>query len=215
MISQNTRRGFRFVRKVAALIPLSLAVACGGEVVRAGSDDGLEGGPDGSGDAKASGPVPLNHRPNDSQCQTPAAPGNCSWSGMPPEPMCTKDSACTTGNDGRCISNGLIAGCHCTYDTCASDNDCPAGELCACHGSPYTFAAGNTCVPGNCRVDSDCGAHGYCSPTTSFGHCGRLTGYYCHTSSDQCVDDSDCPSGPCAWSATGGRWECLTVAPCG
>lgn len=69
------------------------------------------------------------------------------------------------------------------------------------------------CMPGNCRVDSDCeSGGGYCSPSQNAGlfvcsdgcsgTCGGgLTGYYCHTAADECVNDCDCaglapPSGP-------------------
>jgi Cys-rich repeat protein len=75
---------------------------------------------------------------------------------------------------------------------------------------------GNTCMPGNCRVDSDCGAGGYCSPSRGSNGCGYVEGYYCHTRADLCVNDSDCAGGnmTCAWSATSGRWECANVEFC-
>jgi hypothetical protein len=48
--------------------------------------------------------------------------------------------------------------------------------------------------------------------------CGSLGGYYCHTSKDQCVNDTDCPvsNGPevCTYSATDGRWECSAQELC-
>lgn len=99
------------------------------------------------------------------------------------------------------------------------DTDCATGLTCACHGSPYTHGAGNTCVPGNCRVDADCGSGGYCSPSDAPMSCGALGGYYCHTAADQCIDDTDCPSsqGPqvCAYSTSTGRWECQMQGLCG
>jgi hypothetical protein len=96
------------------------------------------------------------------------------------------------------------------------DTDCPGGQTCACHGSSYTDGHGNTCVKGNCRVDADCGAGGYCSPSSLTALCGdSLAGYYCHTAGDLCIDDSDCPasrSSPgapgCMYSTTDSRWEC-------
>jgi hypothetical protein len=69
----------------------------------------------------------------------------------------------------------------------------------------------NFCLAGNCRVDADCGAGGYCSPT--FGSCGSffgVVGYYCHTPKDKCVDDSDCPPGDCRYDPIGGSWACGT-----
>jgi hypothetical protein len=133
--------------------------------------------------------------------------------------MCTSDSACTAGSDGRCIeSGGGIAYCTCTYDTCTGDSACPSDQTCACHGAPYAGGAGNTCVPGNCRVDGDCGAGGYCSPSYLEMSCGALAGYYCHTPKDQCVNDSDCTGsngpGVCVYTATDGRWECQMQELC-
>jgi hypothetical protein len=126
--------------------------------------------------------------------------------------MCSGDSSCTAGTNGRCVeTGGGVEYCTCTYDMCSGDSACPADETCACHGSPYTDGDGNTCVQGNCRVDSDCGANGYCSPSYDVNSCGSLAGYYCHTPEDQCVNDTDCPANGselCAYAATDGRWEC-------
>ena len=124
------------------------------------------------------------------------------------------DSDCAMGINGRCITSmGGPAYCYCTYDTCARDTDCPAGQTCGCHGTPYSAGAGSTCVPGNCRVDRDCGAAGYCSPTYMIGSCGGLGGFYCHTAMDECLDDADCMAGGmgyqlCAYSTTTTRWQC-------
>ena len=165
------------------------------------------------------GRVPLLHRPSDAACDGAPGPGHCSSSGGGGPGACTKDGDCTTGTNGRCVENvgGGARICFCSYDSCAHDTDCPTGQLCVCHGSPYT-AGGNTCTGGACRVDGDCGAGGYCSPTRG-GGCGGLTGYFCHSSADSCVDDADCPSdggGPqiCAYSATSKRWECTLQMLC-
>jgi hypothetical protein len=163
----------------------------------------------------ASTEVPTSHRPDDSQCATVPPAGDC---GNVPDGVCTGDSDCTMGTNGRCNeSTGGALFCSCQYDACAADTDCPSGQLCACHGSPYTGGDGNTCVQGNCRVDSDCGAGGYCSPSAG-GGCGGLSGYYCHTTSDTCVNDDDCSSGgpeSCQWSSTDERWECTQEDLCG
>ena len=124
------------------------------------------------------------------------------------------------GLNGRCVSDqGPVQICRCTFDVCVRDLDCHMGGPCACHGAPFNGQYGNTCVPGNCRTDSDCGAGGYCSPTRGSGNCGGLMGYYCHTAGDQCVDDQDCPSagvGPsmCAWQDGAHRWECMPQLLC-
>jgi hypothetical protein len=134
--------------------------------------------------------------------------------------MCSNDSACTAGTNGRCVeSGGGVLECSCTYDTCTGDATCPTNQTCACHGAPYTDGQGNTCVPGNCRVDADCGTGGYCSPTYNLNSCGSLGGYYCHTPQDQCINDTDCggANGPelCIYSGTDGRWECHMQELCG
>ena len=171
--------------------------------------------------------VPANHRASDAQCMQIAAAGSCSC----PDPgncpsagwECISDSGCgDAGMNGRCIPRGGPAGCFCTYDSCAGDTDCPNGQTCACHGSPYTFSAGNACVPGNCRVDADCGTGGYCSPSParpcgeggSSGYCQGV-GYYCHTPKDRCIDDADCAGSTgtgCVYSASNRSWECIMYA---
>jgi hypothetical protein len=194
-----------------------------GNIADAAVDADAEGG---------AGRVPVNHRPSDAQCSTPAPPGNCG--GPYPNPDaggCARDSDCTeAGTNGRCINRGggPAAPCFCTYDTCILDTDCPSGQTCACHGARYTDARGNTCMKGNCRVDADCGARGYCSPSSNTGICGdSLAGYYCHTAADLCIDDSDCPESSvgtsgtitvgnpgCVYSTTDSRWECIIVPVC-
>ncbi len=137
--------------------------------------------------------------------------------------MCSSDSSCTDGTNGRCVeSGGGVLYCSCTYDTCANDAACPSGQTCACHGSAYVEGQGNTCIQGNCRVDSDCdGGAGYCSPAEDTMSCGSLLGYYCHTASDQCLDDTDCgqssQGGPqvCTYSTTAHRWQCQVEGLCG
>ncbi|MGD0529973.1 MAG: hypothetical protein ABSE49_32860, partial [Polyangiaceae bacterium] len=119
-----------------------------------------------------SGAPPQNHRPNDDQCTTPAPPGQCPLLRAVPDAGgdggsrcqdaggggpgdCTMDCQCTSGIGGRCNvqpEGALI--CSCGYDSCADDSACPTGQTCACHGSAYVNG-GNTCVSGDCRVDSD------------------------------------------------------------
>lgn len=174
----------------------------------------------------SAGRVPVNHRPSDAQCSTPAPPGDCAGP-YPDGGGCASDTNCAeAGTNGRCINpgGGPAAPCFCTYDRCLGDTDCPSGQTCACHGAPYTDSVGNTCVQGNCRVDADCGAGGYCSPSSNTGICGdSLAGYYCHSAADLCIDDSDCPESSngtvgepgCVYSTTDSRWECIIVPVCG
>ncbi len=163
--------------------------------------------------------TPANHRAGDTQCAQPAPAGTCSCSGNCSDPIafsCSTDGDCAAGANGRCLTSSHVAGCYCAYDKCAGDGDCPSGQTCACKGSSYTFGASNTCVPGNCHVDTDCGAGGYCSPTPALpcdaagaDFCQGV-GYYCHTPKDQCVDDSDCGGGllGCLFDPTVGYWKC-------
>ncbi len=164
------------------------------------------------------GKVPTHHRPSDSLCQTVPAKGTCTV-GFGGLGGCTSDSACTMGTNGRCnartTGGGPVGGCTCAYDSCQHDTDCAKGELCLCHDSAY-YTGGNTCTKGGCRVDADCGAGGYCSPSRA-GGCGGVTGYYCHSAADECVDDSDC-SGKigteCDYSTSAGHFTCQTRLLC-
>jgi len=125
---------------------------------------------------------------------------------------CQSDDQCTAGTQGRCLEfHGGPAICECTYDECVHDATCPSGKTCACHGSPYAYG-GNACIQGDCRVDADCGAQGFCSPSLGPMSCGLLSGYYCHTNVDQCTDDGDCAAqggAACMFSTTSKRWECV------
>jgi hypothetical protein len=163
------------------------------------------------------------HRVNAAQCEELPAAGDCSCttaSGCPTD-ACTSDTACVdAGPNGRCISMPAV-GCGCTFDACINDSDCPIDQTCACHGSAYAYGGiGNLCVPGNCRVDADCGAAGFCSPSAE-SQCGSgadyfCLGYYCHTPKDTCTNDSDCGSGAvCAYSYGSGFWQCEPYEPPG
>jgi hypothetical protein len=65
-------------------------------------------------------------------------------------------------------------------------------------------------VPANCRLDSDCGAGGYCSP--SRGTCGTFQGFYCHTPADSCVDPTvdcaGCGQNACTYSPATAAFAC-------
>jgi len=135
--------------------------------------------------------------------------------------LCRSHADCTEGENGRCVGNGHD-GWRCTYDDCFADADCPGADgkraLCECEGLGVV-SSGNACLDVECRVDGDCGAGGYCSP--SLGACGNyfgIAGYFCHTKQDECLDDADCnPDGStsgvgyCAFMQTTGRWQCSTA----
>jgi hypothetical protein len=116
----------------------------------------------------------------------------------------------------RCVSSA------CVFDTCLRDEDCPSGGACSCRGTTRGGGGsswGNVCVPGNCRVDADCGPGWYCSPTADpgVGPFYGVAGHYCHTPDDACVDDGDCldASYYCAYSREVGHWACSNARSAG
>jgi hypothetical protein len=222
--NEASRRCLITVTSLALLAALAGAGACGGEAIS--TRDVSEAGPlrDTGGGQEAgarneSGAVsPIYHRTDDSQCATPRPPGTCPAGDAEESEVfeCTSDSECVDGGlDGRCTNSpGGPAGCDCTYNACQTDTDCKTGELCVCHDSAYSYG-GNACMPGNCRVDSDCGKDGYCSPSRGMNDCSYVAGYYCHTPQDLCTNDSDCMQGNiCSWSAADERWECQKPEYC-
>jgi len=162
---------------------------------------------------------PEKHRSEATACDPtrPSMPPNAPPDGDPNWVTCHSHAECTDGANGRCSGNGR-AGYRCTYDLCFTDSDCPTAatgesQLCQCDGG---YAGNNVCLPGNCRVDADCGNSGYCSP--SLGACGNysgVVGYFCHTQEDECLDDADCSISPnagyCAFMPVVGRWQCSTA----
>jgi hypothetical protein len=189
------------------------ACACGGTTDNgdAGNKKDAAGTDVEIGDASAR--VPLNHRPASVTCPTGRGTEDGQWgdAGGPPG-TCSRDSDCTAGTNGRCIVSGFGAQqLACSYDACASDTDC-AGTACVCRSSA-TDTRPNVCgsSQSDCRVDSDCGPNGYCSPTESSGsYCyGTLTMFACHTPQDECIDDADCVAeGACNYDTTLKRWKC-------
>src|SRR6185503_2377382 len=97
------------------------------------------------------------------------------------------------------------------YDGCFSDADCTSAGgpgVCACR---LEDTDANHCVGGNCVIDADCGAGGWCSPSFPFDRINTNTAaYYCHTLADECLDDADCtPDGQfarCAYDDTKSHW---------
>jgi hypothetical protein len=66
-----------------------------------------------------------------------------------------------------------------------------------------------------CRVDANCSFAQVCS--ASAGGCGGISGYYCHTSADECFTDNDCcgSSPSCEYDTTKGHWWCQAAPlPC-
>lgn len=135
-----------------------------------------------------------------------------------PGMKCSRDSDCTAGKNGRCTVVGLGA-VECTYDACASDDDCSGGGICGCRAGA---GRANVCVrAGNCRSDADCPGQ-YCALSTK-GTCGG-TGlladtYYCTTRLDTCRVGSDCQSqngiggaAACRYEPELGHFACVQLA---
>ncbi len=211
----------RSVRLVAAALCLTF-YACGGTSTPAPhadagpSDAGptdaapTDGGP---ADDGAVLPVPTLHRPVAVECSHDRGPGS-------PEPgltgaECAVDADCTAGNNGRC--NGSRGGAltnYCSYDACFTDGECTLSEACRCREST---GDANVCVAGNCLLDGDCGAGGYCSPSRGFDRINLgVDGFWCHTRADECVDDEDCAvdggsDARCTWFPARLHWACSTM----
>ena len=159
-------------------------------------------------------PEPESHRSEAVVCDRERPLGEISTADAGGEAVtgCTTHEECTDGENGRCtLANRYER--RCTYDSCFEDADC-GSTVCACDGG--WRSGSNTCLSGNCQVDADCGAGGWCSPSLSdCGFFGGVEGYWCHTPEDTCTNDSDCPEtgdfggpGYCMYSQTLGHWEC-------
>lgn len=216
---------------------LGFLVGCGGSVASvqgaqqdagSSSDAAANGDAIANGDAAASGDaissggggacagvrIPAHHRPTASSCPVARAPSNtttcCPDASYPGQWQCSQDSDCTAGKNGRCLSNPGPAGTHCSYDECFVDSDCPGNVPCNCRTSPDSYAP-NLCATGSdCRIDSDCGPCGFCSPSPDAPYPTPYVPYFCHTPADTCIDNSDCtePSACCSFDQAKGHWAC-------
>jgi hypothetical protein len=177
------------------------------------------------------GRAPLDHRASAAACPRVREAGvglSCPDSGAGPLPgnPCAVDSDCTAGSDGVCLcipdlvpppsGNGpglLYTETACSYDQCFVDSDCGPRIPCDCR-DPNIFGAPNVCLSmSNCAVDSDCAWPAFCALSTVTGT--PSIAFFCHTSNDTCIDDSDCPvpGGPfdaqCRFDATSAIWRCF------
>jgi hypothetical protein len=230
---------------------LVVLAGCGKQPLTGDVDPTPDGGAPGTGGLAAeTGPdprVPKKHRAAGSACpshRAAAEPPLCATgagAGLPVD--CLQDADCAAGTNGRCLRGFGPARCGgvCSYDACSGDADCPGAQPCECRASA-TDLSPNSCVSGsNCRVDADCGAGGFCSPSVvnafcfcpspklcdASTHCYAGTtevpcscgdacghGYFCHTAKDECVDDEDCAKGgTCNFDRVEGRWTCTTCWP--
>jgi hypothetical protein len=166
--------------------------------------------------------VPSVHRAQAQACPSSRGPGAATETNG----ACSKDADCKAGKNGRCDSHSSGGGRlppsnQCSYDNCFVDADCGQGALCACGHDDNTAGPGHVCLPANCRTDGECGPGRFCSPSPTLCSRGYTPDhYFCHGSSDECVNDSDCPPpaqkgyGPistrCVYSPEVGHWACAT-----
>lgn len=116
---------------------------------------------------------------------------------------CTKNADCT-GLNAHCVVRGNATAC--AADACTTNAECPGVAVCEC--SPVA----NFCVAGGCLSDEDCGPGGYCSPS---GCSPSDAPHYCHTTADECLDDSDCQGAAvCRYQASSKTWRCITTSAC-
>jgi hypothetical protein len=184
----------------------------------------IDAGTASAGDAE----VPLNHRATGACCPSQRGPGPPTQPyptgvASPGPDSCSSDSQCTGAVNGRCFPfAGLVGNGGCSYDQCFTDSNCASGTPCICRSSSSDNSPNVCAPPGNCVVDSDCGPGGYCSPTEGCDYCAQgsencaSAPYYCHTASDTCINDTDCPSvdggefsiTACAYNPPAQRWAC-------
>ena len=105
-------------------------------------------------------------------------------------------------DDTLCISphGGAIPPLHCRPG-CTADADCGTDKLCLCGQG----ARANTCVPGNCRADSDCAGSYRCET-------------YCRSAKDACHDNSECKAPEhmiaiCMYLEETHAWGCKNMVP--
>ena len=212
---------------IAMATVLTLAIVqCGGKTVEADETNVTAHGGSGSGTGTGTGTslyptppviaprVPTAHR---------ATATSCAGVYSAPEPPsgidaatngCTRHSDCDEGMNGKCITgNGYMGRYYrCAYDNCTTDADCGSGTLCYCTTSSAAWCT----YEGNCRVDADCGGglYSYCSPAMG-SDCGgshSVSGYYCHTPQDSCIDDSDCKGTDyCNFDEYKASWQCTPI----
>jgi hypothetical protein len=182
------------------------------------ADGGVGGGEGGAGAEAGLAHAPLDHRPSTTACPVAmrdpdAGPFICEAQEAGVNP-CQRNGDCTKGLNGICANGEASSSCFCQYDDCNSDSDCAQPGVCACSGGQRRF---NKCATkGNCITDSDC-ATGYCSPGYDPKDPCTLVGYYCHTTSDQCIDDKDCTGATgmyCVYDDAVKYWHCAGNSGC-
>ncbi len=191
---------------VGIALVTAMLVACGGNVSTGapGTSSSSSGGTSSSSSGGTSSSSSGGSTSSSSSSSSSGAPG----------PACTTTPSAVATNH-RATATACPPSTNGVADGCLSDSDCTQGDACAC-ASQFGGNAphANACIATGCRVDADCGPGGFCSPSTG-ERCGGLSGYFCHTPSDCCTNDSDCPSGQaCRHDPTLGSWRCEAISVC-
>jgi hypothetical protein len=106
--------------------------------------------------------------------------------GDPANVQCRLDTDCTERPHGYCKYNTARPPfSQCIYG-CVSDEDCAAGEACAC-AVPI-----GSCEPAVCRTDDDCQPGSAC---TSWQYACSGYRFSCESDRDECRTSADCPEG--------------------
>ncbi|HEY3352111.1 MAG TPA: hypothetical protein VGQ83_02595 [Polyangia bacterium] len=159
----------------------------------------------------------------DSDC-TSGPNGRCGQWIPPPVLACTydecfQDSDCAGGAPCACrpssassAPNACVGGGNCTVDSdCGPGGYCSPSvldRLCACFSPDLCPDGGGACYEGSPGATGTPPGPGWTQVPCACGDkCGH--GFYCHTCSDTCIDDSDCAgAGTCNYDVLGHRWEC-------
>jgi hypothetical protein len=133
----------------------------------------------------------------------------------------SSDECCTDGTQpcttGRCVRGPLAPRCGglltsgnvCATLGCTTNADCNDNETCVLAGTLDHLS--NSCVPGGCRLDSDCKASpgGKCESVTP-NCCTGASGLFCVYPTGGCRRNSDCPGGHCYIGADNATAACVT-----
>jgi hypothetical protein len=151
------------------------------------------------------------HRASATTCD--ATIGKESCRGDEGHRQCETDADCTSGPNGKCVTDvGQIgAYCGCEY-ACETDADCKAEEACVC--AAFSGQSRSVCAPATCRADADCES-GRCGVSAFFNGCWTSTRLSCRSDADKCTSDADCvvgdrKTGSCRAGEDG--WRCENVA---
>jgi hypothetical protein len=98
---------------------------------------------------------------------------------------CQTDSDCAGTEHGHCEFFASGTSALLCVAGCVTDDECAGNEVCLC-GDPV-----GSCVPANCRLDSDCGGDLLCANYVRDPRCAPVA-FACQSGLDLCEVDGDC-----------------------